>query len=818
MLGIPYSIAEIAPMALAKDLFQGLMRPQPLHYVSYDSRLISHGGQTLFVALPTLNRDGHDFVEDAYRKGVRNFMVEKKLDLPGINYIWVENSLDALQSWAMAHRQRFDYPIWAITGSNGKTTVKEWLATLVEMELQMVKSPMSYNSQLGVALSLLQLHPNVDLAIIEAGISMPGEMEILQEIIQPTHGILTHMGSSHAENFQSLSHKLSEKLRLFEEVTCLLTSSFQPEILEQIAHLHPKTVGMEEEDHWQVKDWERHERGSRLIWVEAGKEKALELPFRSKADVENTLLAIAVAREMGVPLTQICQRLPLLHPIEMRTEIISDNPEITLINDSYNSDVDSVRNAFQQLADTEIHADKWIIMSDVPHLGDQQEAIQAQLLKEATALVGEKRLVTIGPLFKKLGAYRSYPSVEALLEELRVKDFQGSTILLKGARSFALEKLIPRFNHKLNATTFRIDLAALVHNYRLLKSRVPEGTKTMCMVKAASYGSGTWEIAQQLEKEGATYLAVAYASEGIELRQAGIDLPIMVMNPDLSSLESLLQFDIEPEISNFQLLGAFLRAGRMSDRSGYRIHLKLDTGMGRLGFEKQDLEELVDILSQSPDTQVISVMSHLAAADMEEEDDFSRGQMAEFQSMYDFLESRLGIQAFRHMLNTAGILRFPQAAMEMVRMGIGLYGIDPTDKQTDLVEVGSLLSNITQIHDYPEGSSIGYGRAQYTSRPSRIAIVPIGYADGIPRSVGEGKANFLVRGQEAPTIGRICMDMLMLDVTDIPGAHAGDAVLIFGSQGEHFLSIQTLAQAAGTIPYEILVRISPRVRRVYVKE
>ncbi|MCI4671152.1 MAG: bifunctional UDP-N-acetylmuramoyl-tripeptide:D-alanyl-D-alanine ligase/alanine racemase [Bacteroidia bacterium] len=815
MLGVPYNITEIAQASFAKDLHQGTFRAPVLKYISFDSRLISHGSQSLFVALKTGNRDGHDYLEDAYKKGVRNFIVEKELGFKGVNYALVDDSLEALQLLAMQHRSRFSYPIWAITGSNGKTTVKEWLASLLEIEFQLVKSPMSYNSQLGVALSLLQLRPGIDLAIIEAGISQPGEMEVLAQMIKPTHGILTHMGSSHAENFEGMDHKLEEKLKLFEGVEQLLCSSFQPEILRKVEDLNPLSIGFQDTDHWKISQTSLSD--SFLINDNDLKE-AIKLPFSGQGNAENAWLAIAAARSIGLSFESIKERLPFLSPVEMRTEIISDNPEITLINDSYNSDVDSVRNAFQQLDDTDIHPRKWIIISDIPHLGEQQEAIQQEVLEEAESLVGAEHIISIGPVFGKLRSEKHYDRVEDFLAKLKVREFFNSTILLKGARNFALEKLIPRFNHKLNATTFTIDLSALSHNFRYLKSRVAEGTKAMCMVKAASYGSGTWEIAQQLEKEGASYLAVAYASEGIELRQAGIQLPIMVLNPDLSSVEALLQFDIEPEVSNFPLLRGFLRAARLSERSEYRIHIKLDTGMGRLGFTESDLEALVLELGKEPDVNIISLMSHMAAADIPEEDEFSRSQIRTFLRMSQYLQTQLGIQPFRHILNTPGILRFPEAAFDMVRLGIGLYGINPVEELHDLKEIGSLVSNISQIHNYPEGVSIGYGRSQYTRRPSRIATVPIGYADGIPRSVGGGKASFLVHGKRVPTFGRICMDMLMLDVSDLPKAAEGDKVLIFGHLGEDSLSINELAKAAETIPYELLVRVSPRVRRVYVKE
>ncbi|MEO0468832.1 MAG: bifunctional UDP-N-acetylmuramoyl-tripeptide:D-alanyl-D-alanine ligase/alanine racemase [Bacteroidota bacterium] len=818
MLGLPYTIQQIAQLCGAKDLFQGQFSPEPIRQVAFDSRNISHGHDCLFVALKTANRDGHDYVQAAWEKGVRNFLVEKKLSLPDSNYILAEESLLALQTWAMQHRRRFRYPVIAITGSNGKTIVKEWLATLLEMEQQIVKSPMSYNSQLGVALSLLQMHPAADLAIIEAGISLPGEMELLAEMIQPTLGIMTHFGPAHAEGFVSQATKLAEKMMLFEHADrVLLGGDDQPVVHTFQNKAFPiKRIGRQAED-------EIHLRSAQQIngqWqIELGERDVVEkLSFRGtdEADLENALLAILAAREVGLSYAAIRERLPLLYPVQMRREIITDNPLITVINDSYTSDPDSVRNAFQLLRSIDAHPRKFIILTDVPHLGGQQEEVQRTLLQEAEEMVGKAQLLTIGPVFGQLRKEHHFADTDALLDRYQPENFRNSSVLLKGARSLALERLIPFLNQTPNTTWFSINLQHLAHNFRLLKKDLPEDIKTMAMVKAASYGGGTWEIAQVLEQEGVDYLTVAYASEAITLREAGIQLPIMVMNPDVSAIDSLLRYQIEPEVSNLPFLERFLRAARLSDLQEYRIHLKLETGMGRLGFRPEDLNGLISLISQHPDLNVISVMTHLAAADMPEEDAFSLQQLESFQQMYARLQGALGLMSFRHALNTAGLLRFPQYAMDMVRMGIGLYGIDPTDGLApDLKEIGSLHSRISQIQEHDAGVSVGYGRSQTTTRSSRIATIPVGYADGIPRSLGNGTIAFRIRGQEAPTFGRICMDMLMLDVSDIPEVAVGDEVTLFGEGGP---SITELATAADTIAYELMVRISPRVRRVFVRE
>ncbi|MEL6594269.1 MAG: alanine racemase, partial [Bacteroidota bacterium] len=506
-------------------------------------------------------------------------------DLSDINYALVADTLDALQKWAWMHRNKFNYPVIAITGSNGKTIVKEWLATLLELQFQIVKSPMSYNSQLGVPLSLLKMHPQADLAIIEAGISEPDEMAILQAMIQPDIGILTHMGPAHDESFPSREDKLREKLQLFHEVKRLLLGKEQLWV-EQIVR------------EAKLPHCNQHPELDQIV-----------LPFQSAADLENARLASLAALELGVARSEIEERLPLLQAVEMRQETITDNPEITILNDSYNADPDSVRNALQFLSQIEAHPRRMVVLSDIPHLGQNQLRVQEALLEEAIALVGQEQVISLGPVYGEIGRVKHFVNTEGLLAEMEYDAFRNSTVLLTGARRFELERLIPFLNPKRNASWLQIDMQALASNFRFLKSRVPEGTKTMCMVKAASYGGGTWEIAKVLEREGATYLGVAFASEGIELRKAGIRLPIMVMNPDLSSLDSLVRFNLEPEVSNLDFLQRYIRAARLAGQAEYRIHLKIETGMGRLGFGEEDLPTLINVIAQHPDLNIISVLS-----------------------------------------------------------------------------------------------------------------------------------------------------------------------------------------------------------------
>lgn len=795
MLGISYTIQQLAELIPVKDLFQGVLSKMHLQHISFDTRTISHGAQTIFVALKTGHRDGHDFITQAIDKGVKNFIVDRPLPYSGINYLLVEDTLEALQIWAIRHRQQFDYPVIGITGSNGKTIVKEWLTTLLEYHFQVVKSPMSYNSQVGVPFSILQLSPKHEVAIIEAGISQVGEMERLAAIIQPTLGILTHMGTAHAEGFESDDQKLSEKNLLFEAVKKVLVGSEQEPIVDFLVQQEVEVLTTISIDKTEFK-----------------------IPLPGKSDQENALLAILAARQLGLSDEMIQARLPLLQPVEMRSEIITDNPDITILNDSYNADTDSIRNALQTLMTLEAHPNKIIVLTDLLHQGQDQAQIQQQLLKEAEALLGADQIWTIGPVFYKLRATQKFLRTEDFLQNFDYKQFRGSSILLKGSRVFGIERLIPLLNRRPNVTYLQLDLNKLIHNLRYLKQKVRDGVKVMCMVKAFSYGSGTWEIAKVLEEEGVEYLGVAYPSEGIELREKGISLPILINHPDPSAMGAMLQYDLEPLIYDFRLLEAFLRSARLYSAAPYRMHLKFDTGMGRLGFTQEEVPKLIETLAQYPDLHVISMMSHLAAAEMEEETDFSKNQIIHFNTICTQFQEVLGISPFRHILNTAGVLRFPEAAMDMVRLGIGLYGVNPTQGSEPLAEVASLHSVISQIHEYPEGTSIGYDRTQYTQRASRIATIPIGYADGIFRNLSNGKTAFLVRGKLAPTFGRICMDTLMIDVTDIPDAQAGDEVIIFGKQAGQQRSISQLAQDAKTIPYEIMTSISPRVRRVYVRE
>ncbi len=827
MLGLPYTIEQIGQIGFAMDLFQGKMDPSKIKYVAYDSRMIHHGSETLFVALRTSRRDGHKYVQEAYLKGVRNFMVDKPLTYRDINFLLCEDTLEALQLWAVFHREQFSYPVIGITGSNGKTIVKEWLSTLLEVQFDIYKSPGSYNSQLGVALSLLQMHPQAELAIIEAGISQRDEMERLWQMIMPDIGILTHLGAAHQAGFVSLEEKIEEKLQLFEGVNTIFSGIQSPSIKKFLTskQLPMYWVGKEEDADYILRNISKKEDSWKFDVLDKDKLYSFTLPGITQADLENGSLAISVALHLNVPYEDICHQLSRLYPVSMRTEMMTDNPEITLINDSYNSDIDSVRNAFQFLSHISSQPEHKIIISDLIIQGNDPLRLHQEVLAEAVELVGDSNVYTVGPNFKAVKRKRedlSFIHTDELIRWFSYESFRNSTVLIKGARLFELERIVPLLHPKINTSFFQIELQELIHNYKTMTSLLSPDTRVMCMLKAYGYGTGGWEIAQVLERLGATYLAVAYTSEAIELREGNIKLPIMVMNADERSIPALLSYEIEPEIYSLSFLEKYLKAARLSHLRKYRIHLKLETGMGRLGLIENDLPELIEKLMREPHLEVVSVMTHLAAADDPSEDEFTLAQIRKFQEMYHYVQAETGIVAFRHVLNTAGVIRFPEYAMEMVRLGIGLYGINSAQSKCDLPvplkEIGSLKARISHIQHYEKGTSIGYGRSERLLRDSRIATVPLGYADGIPRKLGNRRGHFLIECAEAPIVGRVCMDMTMVDITDIPLAQLGSEVVCFGEQGEKQISIKDIAQWAETIPYEILVQISPRVRRIYIRE
>ena len=816
-----YRLKDIA--ALCEGEFTAGGPDIPIGQVCIDTRQLTSLDTALFIAIKTQNRDGHQYISEALRKGVTQFIVSNRSGLPaGVNVLCVEDTVAALQQWAAHHRAQFSYPVIGITGSNGKTIVKEWLASLLEAKFRVVKSPMSYNSQIGVPLSLLKMESDHDIAIIEAGISEIGEMAKLERLICPDIGILTHFGDAHAEGFSSPAEKLTEKLALFSRCKTLLHTADDAWVMNKTSDLKVERLVTGENEASALK-LIKTVPGSTLELEWEGTKFTLEFHQPGQADVENVLLAVLAALKLGVSISSLSKVIPHLEAVSMRMELISDNPEITLINDAYNADSASIQNAFSQLEQQNSRPEKYLILTDLEHQGATSESIHLAILQDAIARFGAENIFLIGPIFteisKELPKIRSFPTTQALIDALTYDQFRNRTVLLKGARKFGLERLIPYLSRRVNATWFKVNLNRLVQNYRYFRQKLAPSVKIMSMVKAFSYGSGTWEIARELEQEGVDYFAVAYLSEGIQLRSKGIRTPIMVMNPDPEGIDQLLHFDLEPEVYSLKFLSQFYRVGRLSGKKRIKIHLKLDTGMHRLGFSEAELPEVQKRLAAMPQLEVRSALSHLAAADDPTADDFTKGQIAQFQRMYDVLFAAKTEKPLRHILNSSGILRFPAEAMEMARLGIGMYGVSPLSTPVpELQEIGSLHTVISQVRTLAAGTPVGYGRSQTTTRDSKIATIPIGYADGIPRLLSNGKISFLVRGKPAPTFGKVCMDMIMLDVTDISEVSAGDEVVLFGEQDSAFQSVNALAEASGTISYEILAGISQRVRRVFVKE
>lgn len=795
----------------------------------FDTRKIFQADTSVFIPLVTPRRNAHQYLEAAYASGVRCFIVSQDSSLPADAWIIrVENTLHALQKLAAAHRQIFSIPVLAITGSNGKTVIKEWLYQLLQEDYSIARSPKSYNSQIGVPLSVWQLNKQHNMAIFEAGISLPGEMHHLEKIIQPTLGLFTNIGDPHNEGFLDRQQKINEKLQLFTHVNTLFYCkdytlidqaieswkvSRKPTLITWSRH-SPATI--------QVLSQTQYTSYTHIQFLYNHTTHNLHIPFTDAASIENVIHCVLIMLYLQIEYNTIQQRISKLSHIPMRLDIIQGINQCSLINDSYSSDLSSLQIALDLLAQQTQYTRKTIILSDILQTGDDQ----ATYLQLAKLLAGKQiqRLIAIGSTiatYKNLldatpSLHTSYfETTEQFLQHIHESDFQNECILIKGARSFGFERITNRLQEKIHQSTLEINLNALAENLKVYQSYLAKSTKIMAMVKAYSYGSGTIELANRLQFEQVDYLAVAYTDEGVLLRKKGITLPIMVMNPDEHSYTTLLEWKLEPEIYNFKSLHALLRATQHSPQPSYPLHIKLDTGMHRLGFENQDISRLIEIITQNPTLHIKSIFSHLAASGDSAFDDFTRLQGERFNTMSQQLLQAFPYPILRHLCNSSGILRHPSLHFDMVRLGLGLYGIESIHPvQQQLHTVGTLKTTIAQIKTVAANETVGYSRQGLLSRDTRIATVCIGYADGIPRRMGNGKAYMLLHGQPAPIIGNVCMDMCMLDITDIEDVHEGDEVEVFGSS----LPVSTLALWADTIPYEILTGISQRVKRVYYQE
>jgi Alr-MurF fusion protein len=790
-----------------------------------DSRSFVEPETSLFFALKGLRQDGHMFVLDLYSRGVRNFVIDHQLpefkDLEEANFIIVPDTLKALQALNAYHRKKFTIPILGITGSNGKTIVKEWLFQLLKKELHIVRSPKSFNSQLGVPLSVWLLNESHELGIFEAGISKVGEMEKLKEIIQPTVGIFTNIGDAHQSNFIDYKHKISEKLKLFADCKLLIFCKDHHLIESQI------TMNPQFEDiklfSWSRKfpaDLQITEvikfQDKSIISAKYRKQKlSISIPFSDEASIENAIhcwsFMLAVFPEI-----EIGDRFMNLSTVAMRLELKEGINDCTIINDSYNSDIGSLAIALDFLNQQHQHSKKTLIISDILQSGRDESG----LYKSVADLVHNKqisRVIAIGDAIARNAYFFKIPitffsTTVDFLARLNKDDFQSEAILLKGSRAFEFEKISLALQQKLHTTILEINLNAIIHNLNYYRSLLKSPTKIMAMVKAFSYGSGTYEIANVLQYHKVDYLGVAFVDEGVALRKAGITIPIMVMNPDPQGFEAMIEYHLEPEIYSISILNDFYQSALRFSIEHYPIHLKLESGMNRLGFAEQDLEPLVLQLRTMRSLSVRSVFSHLAASDDVQLDSFTNEQFERFDSMCRFLHENLDTPFIRHILNSSGIQRFPSKQYEMVRLGIGLYGIDPHSKD-HLQQVSRLKTRISQIKLVPKNETVGYGRKGILQRDSRIGIIPVGYSDGLDRKLSNGVGRVIVNHQIAPIIGNVCMDMCMIDLTDIQ-ASEGEEVLIFGEENP----ITEMARILDTIPYEIMTSISKRVKRVYLME
>ena len=822
--------SEIASVIKCSDA--SVRRPDDtiLHLLT-DSRTLSEADGTLFFAIPTKRNSGIRYINGLYQRGVRNFIVPADFaaDYHDANIWRVDDVLLALQRIASSHRALFSIPVVGITGSNGKTIVKDWLVQLLSTEHRIVSSPKSYNSQIGVPLSVWQMNNEFDMAIFEAGISEAGEMIRLQNIIQPTIGIFTNIGQAHDENFLTRQQKVAEKLQLFTHCDVLIYSTDHKEIhnviseIESFRQLNRFTWGSSADNVVQLLSATVADRSTRLDIAFKGNTFSVNIPFVDRASEENVMHCITLMLYLGYAPEAIAARCAQLTSVEMRLEMNEAVNNCLLINDSYSLDFNSLSIALDFLQHEHQHYHKTLIISDFMQSGIPDNELYSQVA-QLIAQRGISRLIAIGPaLCHNRNCFADiettfFDSTDQFLQDYDINSFENETILLKGARVFGFEKIAKFLQRKSHETIMEVNLDAMIHNLNVYRSRIRPETKLMAMVKAASYGAGKVEVASALQFNHVDYFTVAYADEGVDLRRNGISVPIMVMNPEEASFDDIIKYNLEPDIYSFRILDLF--AARVRLLGGHRaIHVEFDTGMHRLGFSEEDILDLGRRLNQCADClEVKSIFSHLACADDPTMDDFTHMQIDKFRAWSDRLDNLIerpaGVKILHHILNSSGIARFPEAQMDMVRLGIGLYGVAPEPEvQAQLQQVSRLVTRISQLKDIAQGESVGYNRRWIAQRPSRIAIIPIGYADGFNRHLGYEQGHVIISGHEVPIIGSICMDMCFVDVTGVE-CHEGDPVILFG-QGD---LLQRNAAAAGTIPYEMLTSVSPRVKRVYFQE
>lgn len=781
--------------------------------ISVDSRSLRNTANTLFFALKGNNHNAHDFLNDLYAKGVRYFVVSQDVSLPADAVVFkVEDTLRALQRFVAFYRKKYTFPVIGITGSNGKTIVKEWLNQLLLPFYNIIKSPKSYNSQVGVPLSVIAINDEHNLGIFEAGISQPNEMDFLEEVIQPTIGILTNIGPAHNEGFSTKEEKLQEKIKLFKNADVLIS-----EKTDLIEASKPEKAQWFTWSFKESADVQFKKIGTVLKVKFNDTEFSVYLPFTDLASVENIATCITALLFLKIDTNYIVDAIPQLQTVQMRLQVKKGMNDCLLIDDSYSSDYQSLKIALDFLEQQKTHQQKTVILSDIFQSGFTPEVLYqkvAQLLNQnhVTRVIGIGN--KIGSHLTNVPQFQSYPDTETFLNDFNLRSFRSETILIKGSRSFQFEKIVAELEEKTHETVLEINLDAISHNLNFYKSKLKPTTKVMVMVKAFGYGNGSYEIAKLLAHHQVSYLGVAFADEGVELRKAGIKIPVVVMNPENSAFSTMIAYNLEPEIYNIDELNTFLQIAESQNLYNYPIHLKLNTGMNRLGFVEKDFDGLINLLKQTNLVEVASIFSHLATSDMPEERDFTLQQIQLFQKWSTDIKNQLNINPTLHILNTSGIYNFGEYQMDMVRVGIGLYGVgNDTNEDSQLQNVATLKTVVLQINDVEKDATVGYGRRFKAEKKSRIATIAIGYADGIRRSYGNGKGYVLVNNQKAFIAGTVCMDMLMIDVTDMD-VKVGDEVIVFGND----LRITEIAKIWETIPYEVMTSISQRVKRIFYKE
>ena len=810
-----YTIDEIAQVIGAER--KGTTEAK-INWLLIDSRSLCFPEETLFFALKTEKNDGHKYIEELYRRGVRNFVVES-LPIQGTkdcNFLMVKSPLKALQDLAAYHRSQLDIPVIGITGSNGKTTVKEWLYQLLSPDFNVCRSPRSYNSQVGVPLSVWLINPHNDLAIIEAGISQSGEMAKLERIVKPTIGVMTNLGAAHQENFMSYGIKCAEKMQLFKDCKTLVLNSKDATIL-QCAETLPERV---KRVSLQVRQVEK-DNDHATIWFEhEGQIGQYTIPFIDDASIENSITCFSTALPVFTgDIRVLCERMSRLEQVAMRLEVKDGKNGCTLINDSYNSDVQSLDIAldFMSRRPETKKQHRTLILSDILQSGETPRSLYSRVAQMAASR-GIEKVIGVGEELTACEGYfpmehYMFRTTDALIHSEVFGKLRNEFILIKGARQFRFDKVSDLLTLKVHQTILEVNLNALVNNVRYYRRFMKPETKMVCMVKASGYGVGSLETSKTLQDNGVDYLAVAVADEGADLREAGITANIMIMNPETTSFKMLFDYSLEPEVFSFDLLEQLIYAAEKEGITNFPIHIKLDTGMHRLGFNpEKDMPRLIERLSRQTALVPCSVFSHFVGSDGDEFDAFSHRQFDLFDRASRQLQAAYSHKIIRHICNSAGIEHFPEYHLDMVRLGLGLYGINARNNHI-LNNVATLKTTILQIRDVPKGDSIGYSRRTVLDRDSRIAAIPIGYADGLNRHLGNRGCYCLVNGQKADYVGNICMDVCMLDVTGID-CKEGDQVEIFGDN----LPVTVLSDALGTIPYEVLTGISNRVQRIYIQE